>query len=264
MGGEYGVESSKCRLLCCFLFMMAVAKDAFQIFEMFRLLYYVPTVPQPWVVYDEEPAARNQSSEPNRMLYVENVRLKIAGIPWHWKLFYIVFVVCPKVLLWKMTAQLGILFLMDTTGIADAIVNSMALAFILDIDELIFSVATTNQTKYMMDKLEPFHLHKIAEEMEDTQEHILQADADERRCWWWCPYLIPSKLLFVALLTCAFLFEYYNTKCDVSQDGTWVSKSMRLPKSLRYTFGSAFFPNFFPPEEEEGFYWTMPPDLPPD
>merc|ERR1719217_579970 len=139
---------------------MAVTKDAFQIYELWRLLYSVPSWAEPWILYDE-----NQKPEcvETRTLSIDRVRLKIAGMPTPWKYFNGFCIMLPKTMFWLMTADLGITFLMNTSGITDSIVNSMALAFILSIDELIFDTATASRTKYMMRSLEPFHPNKQGE-----------------------------------------------------------------------------------------------------
>merc|ERR1719456_850441 len=137
----------------------------------------------------------------------------------------------PKMLFWVMTANLGVAFLMNTSGITDSIVNSMALAFILSIDELIFETATAGRTKYMMDNTEPFHLHQLTAERQAPEDHILIEDEKHRRSLK-CPDLFPQRLLFVVVLTWIFLTLYYWTRCERSADGTWVSQPLHMPKSL--------------------------------
>lgn len=255
--GEYGVESSLCRLLCCFLFMMAVTKDAFQIYELWRLLWNVPSKAESWMSYENYSGLSEPELSENRMLSINQVKLRIAGMPFHWKVFNVVFIVIPKMLFWFMTADLGIAFLMNTSGITDSIVNSMALAFILSIDELIFETATAGRTKYMMDNTEPFHLHKLAAEKQASEEHIHAEDEKHRRSYK-CPDLFPQRLLFVVVLTWIFLSLYYYSRCEVSPDGTWVSKPLRLPKSLHFSAWVAYFPFLFDLEVQEEAVWSMP------
>merc|ERR1719231_1677099 len=64
-------------------------------------------------------------------------------------------------MLWKLTADSGILFLMETPAIQDLIVNSTALAFILNIDELLFATITTEKTRYMLSNLEGFEIKNM-------------------------------------------------------------------------------------------------------
>merc|ERR1719456_1615715 len=107
----------------------------------------------------------------------------------------------PKMLFWVMTANLGVAFLMNTSGITDSIVNSMALAFILSIDELIFETATAGRTKYMMDNTEPFHIWNRAMETEAPEEVLLNLERDHERRTFWCPDLFPQRLVLVMALT---------------------------------------------------------------
>merc|ERR1719454_1601666 len=111
-------------------------------------------------------------------------------MPLSWKIFNLVFIVIPKMLFWFMTADLGIAFLMNTSGITDSIVNSMALAFILSIDELIFETATAGRTKYMMDNPEPYHIHQLAFEKQAPEEIVNFEDERHRRSLS-CPDLYP-------------------------------------------------------------------------
>lgn len=255
--GEYGVESTVCRLFCCFLYMMALTKDALQIYELCRLLYHVPTRAEFWLYYENPPGSLEPEMAANKILRLEQVKLRIAGMPFFWKMFNIVFIMLPKMLFWFMTADLGIAFLMNTSDITDSIVNSMALAFILSIDELIFETATAGRTKYMMESLEPFHVHKLAAEKEASEDSIVAEEQRHQRsiC---CHDFFPHRLVLVFALTFLFLGAYYHTRCERIDDGTWISKNMFLPKSLRYSFLTAYFPFLYPLEVESEPYWTMP------
>jgi hypothetical protein len=248
--GEYGVESRYCRFLCCFLFMMAVTKDAFQIMDLMRLLWHVPTSSQPWLSY----TGCIDMNDPSSRVNLDGVKLKIAGMPVQWKLFNVLFILLPKCLLWLMTAELGVAFLMDTSGIADLVVNSMALAFILSIDELMFETATAGRTKYMMDNLEPYHLQKAGEEKEDNLGNAL-ADDTAHCC---CMDLFPYRLVVVVILTTIFVTNYYITRCFKTKDGMWASLPVYVPRSLTLSVWTAFFPSVFPYEYDNNLLWSMP------
>eukprot|EP00913_Durusdinium_trenchii_P002920 g2707.t1 len=68
---------------------------------------------------------------------LDSIDLKIAGMPLMWKVINAVCILLPKILVWKLTVQTGITFLMETASISDLVVNSIALTFILSIDEMI-------------------------------------------------------------------------------------------------------------------------------
>lgn len=236
---------------------MAVTKDAFQIYELWRLLWNVPNVPESWIFYENDPDLLESEASGKQMLYLSQVKLRIAGMPIRWKLFNAGFIMFPKMLFWVMTADLGIAFLMNTSGITDSIVNSMALAFILSIDELIFETATAGRTKYMMDNTEPYHMHKLSGETQAPYEDIFSEDDKHQRSWW-CPDFYPRRLVVVVVLTGIFLTLYYVTRCEKSADGTWISKPLFLPKSLGFSLWAAYFPFLFELEVEEEPVWTMP------
>jgi len=254
--GEYGVESNVCRIFCCFLYMMAVTKDAFQIHDLWRLLWHVPTRADSWIYYENYAGQMEPEFAENRILTLDHVKLRITGMPLHWKLFNVCFILIPKCIFWIMTADLGIAFLMNTSDITDSIVNSMALAFILSIDELIFDTATAGRTKYMMEHTEPFHVHTQDQELEMPEEQLFHDDMQYRRSLW-CPNLLPNRLLLVLFLTWGFLTLYYFTRCEKDTDGAWISTPLRLPKSLHYHFLQAMFPFIFEIDVEDEAIWSM-------
>merc|ERR1719272_2240747 len=79
-------------------------------------------------------------------------------MPRIWKFINFMFVLVPRFMLWQFTCRTGILFLFETASIENTIVNTTALCFILDIDELFFEVFSTDLTKHMLDILEGFQL----------------------------------------------------------------------------------------------------------
>lgn len=254
--GEYGVESNVCRILCCFMFMMGVTKDAIQVYDLVRLLRHVPTEGGEWMYYVKAPGSSEPELSGNRMVTLDGVRLKIAGIPFGWKVFNFIFILLPKMLFCFKTAELGISFLMNTSDITDSIVNSMALVFILNIDELVFDTFTAEKTKYMMDHTEPFHLNAGGLEEHALESTILFSDERCRKSYW-CPDLFPNRLLLVLPLTSFFLSLYYWTHCQKSDDGTWVSQPVYLPKSLNVSGLTAYFPMLFPIDVQSKPIWEM-------
>jgi len=228
-----------------------------------RLLRHVPTEGGDWMYYVSSPGSSEPELSGNRMVTLDGVRLRIAGIPFCWKVFNFIFILLPKMLFCFKTAELGISFLMNTSDITDSIVNSMALVFILNIDELVFDTFTAEKTKYMMDKTEPFHLNAGAGEKQALESTILFHDG---RCQqsYWCPDLFPNRLLCVLFLTSFFLSLYYWTHCQRGEDGTWVSQPVYLPKSLFTSALTAYFPMLFPIDVESEPIWKMgqsPPDI---
>eukprot|EP00747_Dinoflagellata_sp_TGD_P095527 gnl/TRDRNA2_/TRDRNA2_166500_c0_seq1.p1 gnl/TRDRNA2_/TRDRNA2_166500_c0~~gnl/TRDRNA2_/TRDRNA2_166500_c0_seq1.p1 ORF type:complete len:452 (+),score=50.87 gnl/TRDRNA2_/TRDRNA2_166500_c0_seq1:309-1664(+) len=238
--GEYGLESWHVRYLSTFIFVMTALGDLYQVFGMFELVCKIPTAAESWVDYDGDVCV-----------------LRIAGMPLSWKIISTSVVVLPKMLLWVFTLRSGIMFLMETAGIDNTIVNSTALAFILTIDELIFETVTTVQTRRMMADVQPFVVSKaLPVEATDTDEQIIEKSGARR---WWMNWF-PKKLFLCAVLWIILTVGYYLGSCDRSPDGTWVSKTMYYPKSTDYSHLSALFPYLWPVEHESDPYWSMPPE----
>merc|ERR1712070_692428 len=96
-------------------------------------------------------------------------KLCIKGMPLYWKLINVLVVIPPKALLWKFTVRSGTLFLMETAAMQDLIVNSTALGFIMNIDELLFATITSDKVRYMLTIIEPYAIHRtIKDKHEET------------------------------------------------------------------------------------------------
>lgn len=286
--GEYGSEWGEIRIVCAFLFIMAVTKDFYEICEMFRFFWITPSRNESWLHYkatgkskaDSEQNSIRQTSlamrEPEengkKASYVfllpsdssrqttsaeerdetddlEGVTLKVAGMANYWKFFYILTVLLPKALLWKGTTQLGVTFLMETESIADVIVNSMALAFVLNIDELVYVTFTAPEAKFLMDNL--------------VQYSPPPAPPSEWPAWlesiiFLMKLLIPRRLFLTVSLSAIFIYYYYVQKCESGPDGVLVSRQMFLPLGTSLNPIAAFFPTFSLPKHEAEPYWVMP------
>jgi hypothetical protein len=237
--GEYGVESYFCRNVCTFLFIVAVTNDLIECAEIVRLLWVIPGADDTWI--DDEG---------------DEVHLQIRGMPFGWKVANLVLVVLPKFSLWFYTAWSGTMFLLETSSIEDVIVNSTALAFILSLDETIYSTLSSDTTKYMMENLQGFPLKREAAELDlsDGQEILKNSDINR--------VLTPKSLIIkaplVVIIWLVLTRYYYETLCTKSQDGTWVSIPVYAPLSSVFDLASALFPHLFPIPSAQEPYWTMP------
>merc|ERR1719235_690812 len=93
-----------------------------------------------------------------------------------WKVVNLMFVVIPRFIIWVAILSLGGQILFETAGIMDMILNSMALNFILDFDELIYDRLADWRTKVMMEKLEPPELDVVEyDEANPADEAALKA-----------------------------------------------------------------------------------------
>jgi hypothetical protein len=246
--GEYGLESLQCRFLCTFLFIVAVTQEFRSSVALLRLLWCVPTRGDNWVGDPED----------------EVVSLRVCGMPWHWKVINFITVVIPKFMLWQFIARTGMIFLIETASIQNTIVNSTALTFILNIDELLFDVFSTAQTKHMLEILEGYHVGsdtappesptKSTADLAKEQEEVIlqQAGLDT----WFSKSSIPWLAIVSIVVWSYFIWVYYSTHCFKSEDGTYVSRPMFLPKSTDFSHLSAFLPQLFPIPSESKPYWT--------
>jgi hypothetical protein len=257
--GEYGIESYWTRWMCCFIFMVPLMQELSSIIKALELLWSVPTSNDPWI----EPGENVHTS----MGAMEDVHLKIAGIPIGWKCLNVLIVVFPKLVLWKLTTETGIQMLMETAGTADMVLNSVGLTFILGIDELIFCAMMSEETRNFVLLLNDFPLYDVQTSCVGdatllTDDEIIDAHNKHKdlRTWNWgdTMFLFPTKLFSTMFLTLVFVYQYYYKCCYGNGEGRWVAKDMHLPKTLGYSWGQAIFPRFFPLDEVETPYWTMP------
>eukprot|EP00930_Biecheleria_cincta_P102868 TRINITY_DN94702_c0_g1_i1.p1 TRINITY_DN94702_c0_g1~~TRINITY_DN94702_c0_g1_i1.p1 ORF type:complete len:446 (-),score=50.35 TRINITY_DN94702_c0_g1_i1:37-1374(-) len=269
--GEYGSEWGPIRIVCVVLFIMAVKKDFYEIYEMGRFFWITPSQNESWLHYkaplpkfaeDSEEAllqnggsratssggAMRETQDAEEADHLEGVTIKVAGMATHWKLFYAITVLLPKALLWKGTTQLGVTFLMETASISDVIVNSMALAFVLNIDELVYTTFTAPEAKFLMENLVQYS---------PPPAPSAPLPACVENIWFYLKLIIPRRLFLTALLSGIFLWYYYSQYCEWGPDGILVSKDMYLPEGTSLNPITAFLPNFALPKHEVEPYWQM-------
>jgi len=261
--GEYGLENYWVRFVCVFVFMMSVMSDLRSTMDMAYIIYSVPTEEGMWVEYCVPTwASKEKIKEFQEKSELDFVRFKIAGMPRPWKIFNVVAVIIPKLWIWKTTAQNGVMFLMETAGIEDVIVNVTALTFILNLDEMLFANFSHRASHHILETLEPYSA-ELEEEVEAKEQQsnddaflTLQRD---RRFKFADLNLLPFRLFLNGVVTAIFVFEYYYGHCMVSESGGQISKPMSLPNSQVYPLLSFFFYPFVGTDEQEQSYWSMPP-----
>lgn len=262
--GEYGLESYWLRLSCCFLFVMGLWPDMVGTKDLLSLLKNVPSAPEPWLQY-EAPVGKTDHKDVQAEL--ECVKFKVAGMPMHWKLINLVFVAIPKAYIWFLMVDIGTLFLMETAGIEDMIMNAVALSFILSIDELICAGLFSDTSKHMLDALEPLPLFETVDQ--DDEKQIYERHQEERQ-WSFLRLelyktIFPTRLSLMILCTGFFQFKYFIEHCEKLEDGSWVGKDLHLPAQdglSVLSFFSGPFPNLFPVQPRDETIWKMPrPDL---
>jgi len=254
--GEYGVESYGCRWLCCFIYMMSVMNELHLIVRMWMLLFHVPTSSESWIQLEPDASPTDD--------WEDQVRLGVAGMPRSWKLFNALLVLGPKCMLWKITAEAGVTLLMETSSIEDLIVNSVALSFVLNIDEMICETLMSDATRVMLEKCEDFNLYEVNEEDALSESQVLELHDEQQSLSLSrlrlkdAVLLLPPKLLAVVALTGIFVYEYYWTHCFQSEYQRYFSRDMFLPTGTDFGVLNAFFPRFFRVPTEDKPYWQMP------
>jgi len=243
--GEYGLEDYWCRLVCCYMFMLSLMGELVNNLRMFRLLFSIPTRAECWISGGEN----------------EDIEIKIAGMPLHWKVFSMLFVLVPKLWIWMLTAESGIHFLMDTGAIVDLIVNSVALSFILSVDEIIQSNLQNRATRYLMEEVVDY----IPPEWRRTKTakcDILNNYKSRNHGFYNfvtdLVELFPARCLGTFFLTAFFVVGYYKENCKWTEDGRLVSTPMHLPKSVNYDVLSFLFGSLWQNSEVQETFWTMP------
>mmetsp|Transcript_33002 Transcript_33002/g.77012 ORF Transcript_33002/g.77012 Transcript_33002/m.77012 type:complete len:496 (-) Transcript_33002:125-1612(-) len=265
--GEYGVESKNCRLLCCVLFIVSVLDDVIGTFNMARVLVDVPTRADLWIDYEppgESWATKDHAKTIAGKTEIDFVKLKIAGMPLFWKIVNIVIILLPKMILWKVTAQAGICFLMETQGIEDVVVNAVGLSFILQIDELLCMELMPWSAVQILQKLE-VHLLGEIQEIEDldhlSDEELFAKNQEQIENSWSVNdiyEMIPVKMVVAIAIASTFIWHYYAFHCVRNEAGGSVSHPMALPKGTDLPLLSAYLLEFVGFEHEDSEFWTMP------
>jgi len=257
--GEYGLEDYACRLICCVVFLMTVMHELVLIWNTLRLIWSVPSQDEPWVVLTDEDEA---------YVWADAAEIKVAGMSASWKLLNLIVVFLPKLLLWKLYAVAGITFLMETSGIGTIINNSVALGFVLRIDEMFFEFMSEGAK----------HMLSIHDAFESGDEEQAQADMSEESIIqeygpWFGQHmrrwglrdllhsLFPRGVVGILLLTLIFVGQYYLVRCDYVGGGHWISKPLYHPESVNFSPLNALFPSIFPHRSLPEHEWKMPPEI---
>ena len=196
--GEYGLENYYCRLVCIFIFMLAVVQDLSVTIQVAKTHWHVPTCAESWITYSTPSwASKEEVKKIKGLTELDMVTFAIAGIPAHWKIFNFLFILLPKLALWLAVARSGVHYLMETAGIVDLIVNSMALAFVLDMDELIFNRFTTSLTRHIMGSIQKIPIFDLQNVENETDAQALERFRTEEfgRATLWRPWHPSCTLL---------------------------------------------------------------------
>jgi len=282
--GEFGIEDYWCRLLCCFLFIMTMWQELSNIIDMAELFWYVPAKSESWVGWEDKEEtspvegfqsfgmqkvegfmteeAKQEDKEDDEDWW-EKVDIRIAGMSRFWKVFNVMFVLFPKFMVWKLTAETGVMFLMETAAIDDLIVNSVALTFVLAISEMVCQAFTSETTHEMLHKCQDYPLYDREKLRNMDDEEILKTYGDRKHSRRANVFdilraLLPPKVIAVLLLTAFGVWHYYQRHCYSVGFLVYMPNPLYLAKSTTFTVLHAFLPSFFQPDLQTDPEWTMP------
>eukprot|EP00927_Polykrikos_kofoidii_P067840 TRINITY_DN63275_c0_g1_i1.p1 TRINITY_DN63275_c0_g1~~TRINITY_DN63275_c0_g1_i1.p1 ORF type:complete len:1051 (-),score=140.73 TRINITY_DN63275_c0_g1_i1:165-3317(-) len=85
----------------------------------------------------------------------DDEKLEVVGISRKARWCLLLLVQLPRFFILACLAWTGILYLSLTVNLSDLVLNAMALGFVLDVDELLFSLFATRRTLAIMDNMEP-------------------------------------------------------------------------------------------------------------
>jgi len=241
--------------------MTAVVDDLFETLSFANLLFHIPSKPETWISYElPDWTDKDTLKERRDKTELDFVKFHTAGMPISWKIINTLLILVPKCALWVALVLAGFHYLMETAGIVDVIVNAMALAFVLEVDELVFERLGDSTTKHIMENLEDFPLFDTMEDEQADDSDILEAyrrnelgivgrlrHLDKLVSW---------RLVLVIALHYASVQYYYYRNCIAREDGSLVSKEMHLPKDLSCNTVSLMFGADL--DEVEKPFWHMP------
>mmetsp|Transcript_112097 Transcript_112097/g.356255 ORF Transcript_112097/g.356255 Transcript_112097/m.356255 type:complete len:477 (-) Transcript_112097:162-1592(-) len=261
--GEYALESRWAREICCFIFIIATMGEFLLTINMGKLLYMVPTKDESWLTARSAEAEATQWHEDDAGAegnVLDKVKIQVAGIPRRWKIFYCLFLLLPKAVLWYLCCRIGVEFLMETSTIAEVIVNAVAMTFILYIDEMMCSFLMSQTTRSILSRCEEFVLYDVTTEGRMTDQEIM-LEFCEKQKWKYIRFkdfveVVPGKLLTAVLLTAMFIACYFWQKCDITAGGEVVSRTMYKPTIIHENFLQVLFPSLVPRVAEP--FWEMP------
>jgi len=259
--GEYGIESYYCRLLCIFVFVLQIADEFQNIRDLCWFIWKVPTEEGLWVEFDSEAPAPDD--DPHGQKELDSIKFKVAGVPLRWKILITIFVLIPRIFIWRMLTLAGVHFLMETAAMVDQIVNTTALSFVLCTDELVHERLTCSATKHIVSSVEDYTCY---EHKEDSNQALLTFYRDHELAPLLSPQaqhkfpMLPYKLVWTIVLMAAFVYEYYWHNCTSMDDGSSVSVPVAYPPGSHMTMPT-FFSKFLSVMDHNNHnvpFWTMP------
>lgn len=198
--GEYGLESWLCRWICIVILGFQLQGDINAMFNLLHVVWKIPRFNQAWLVH--KGCASDEDSHG-----LDDVAFRVRGMSLAWKAFVVALVVAPRANITFNALFQGTKYLLWTASIEELILNSLAITFILGLDDVFFKALSTNEMFNLLDKLEPW-VH-----IDDNPS---------------CPKLILMRLEhFVGVTSCCLVsIWYFWNYCILTADGSLVSKPL--------------------------------------
>jgi len=255
--GEYGLESPIGRYVCIIIFVLAISADLQQITDSMSTIWHLPTEEGCWMYYDKDEGEKGVILGTG---LVDWVKFRVAGIPLRWKIFYISTVHFPKLVLWVALLIAGCTFLFQTADIVDLVLNSLALGFILEIDELILSRLSTNASHHVMANIEGWkdpHMEGMMQDLEDEHddESIERHEDDYVETFWDYFQIFPKRLVVCFCAICVAYAVYFFEYCKTTADGSSISIDTHPPVNIFFNPLNIIFNTV---NRQEAAVWTMP------
>merc|ERR1711871_159029 len=131
----------------------------------------------------------------------------------------------PKLWLWLLTVDIGMVFLMETAQIPDMIINAVALAFILSIDEILVSALFPSSATYMLENMEAFPIFDISVLEDETEIDAYNKNMLDQQFNLLSPKLwqavISGRVVGIVCVTGFFMAKHYFQHCVHLPDGSW-------------------------------------------
>lgn len=143
------------RKICVLAFIVTMFKDARQSFEMFRLMYALPSEKGDWLVVTEtEEITARKDKGGARTSADYQVGYQVEGMTSFWKVLNIVLFLVPKLIIWVGLFWNGSIWLMNTPDRDELILNAVSLVFVIDFDEVLYAAVTESDTQQRMEDLQ--------------------------------------------------------------------------------------------------------------
>eukprot|EP00931_Biecheleriopsis_adriatica_P116251 TRINITY_DN9191_c0_g2_i1.p1 TRINITY_DN9191_c0_g2~~TRINITY_DN9191_c0_g2_i1.p1 ORF type:complete len:518 (-),score=88.41 TRINITY_DN9191_c0_g2_i1:45-1562(-) len=260
--GEYGMENWYCRLCCLFIFTTAVWNDLRTTMSLCMLLITSPEQEEKWIVYElpEWHEDKDYAKSVHGWTELDLCQFKVGSMPRSWKFINAASVAAPKCLIWICLVSSGFHFLMETATITNLIINTLALTFVLNLDELIFEAFSTEAVQHMMRRLQDRQLFDHTQEETETDDDVLQRFTQNEigsRMKAFSQWCLPRRLIIVLLMATLFYAKYLFSNCYRLEDGSWVSQPLLEPESVEYNPIGFLIPSFLR-YVKGSVLWQMP------